>query len=251
MLFLGAVYFFTMCAIGCWTAWHRRTAWGYWEGHTTIGAILLSSGGGLSAPVFFFREEVWWWGWAYVASAALTFTALSEFVITLNRRHRFATHGKPWFSGMPKTASRTGITLIAIAFTASGAWRNPWLLDPTVNPDEGFFVRMFWTAVATTMTYLLALIALRVLRLRTDPRRTDHKTLNTYLASCVAGIVLAAVAIMAAHGYGSTPTTLVLASLLLAGLSGGKVLTAGRSWRHKNAEMRKPPPAISTDYSRY
>jgi len=251
MMTLGFIYFTFMCALGTWTAWQRRHAWGYWEHHTTTAMIALSTAGGLCAPILFFRNEIPWWGHAYVAASALTFYSLSEFTISLNRRHRFTTHTTPWFNDMTRTASITGTVIMVTAYMLSGAWRNPYLLDPAVNPDEGFFVRVFWTSVATTLSYLLAVIALRIIRLRADTRRGDKKILSLYLTSCIAGMILSFEAVEAAHGYGSTPGAIVVTVILLAGFSGGKVLTAGRSWRQKNAYMRKPPPAISTYQSRY
>jgi hypothetical protein len=213
--------------------------------------IALSTAGGFCAPILFFRNEIPWWGHAYVIAASLTYYSLSEFTISLNRRHRFATHTKPWFTGMTRTASITGTIILLAAYMLSGAWRNPYLLDPAVNPDEGFFIRVFWISVATTLSYLLAVIALRIIRLQADPERGDRKILNLYLISCVAGMSLSFEAVEAAHGYGGTPGAIVAAAILLAGFSGGKVWTAGRSWRQKNAYMRTPPPAISTYPNRY
>ena len=248
---IGFIYFTFMCGLGAWTAWQRRHAWGYWEGHTTKAMIALSTAGGFCAPILFWRNEIPHWGHAYVIAAALTFYSLSEFAISLNRRNRFSTDTKPWFTGMTRTASITETIIMLSAYILSGAWQNPYLLDPAINPNENFFVRVFWTSVATTLSYLLAVIAIRILRLRADPERGDKKILNLYLISCIAGMSLSLEAVAAARGYGNTPGAIVATVILLAGFSGGKVWTAGRSWRQKNAYMRKPPPAISTYPNRY
>jgi hypothetical protein len=94
-------------------------------------------------------------------------------------------------------------------------------------------VQIFWTTIAVELTYLLAVIAHQLVKLLADQRRGDRGPVTIYLGSCLAGIGLAVIAIAAAHGYGATPSVIVLAALLFGMMTGGNIGISGLSWRRK------------------
>jgi hypothetical protein len=125
-----------------------------------------------------------------------------------------------------------GLGVIVAAYIGSGAWQNPWLLDPAVTGlNTG--VKIFWTTIAVELTYLLAIIAHQLVKLLADQRRGDRGPVTIYLASCLAGIGLAVIAIAAAHGYGATPSLIVASALLFGMMTGGNIGISGLSWRRK------------------
>ena len=125
-----------------------------------------------------------------------------------------------------------GLGVIVAAYIGSGAWQNPWLLDPAVTGLNAG-VRILWTTIAVELSYLLAVIAHQLLKLLADKRRGDRGPITIYLGSCLAGIGLAVIAIAAAHGYGATPSMMVMSAVLFGLMTGGKIGISGLSWRRK------------------
>ena len=236
---VGCLFFTLMAALSMWSMWQRRNAWGWWESPTTTGVILLSVGGVFCTPVFFFRNEVSWWGHAYMVSAILVFLGLASFAVTLKRRESHQPPNVKDINVMITAPTVIGITVIVIAYIESGAWRNPWLLDPAVT-RETVGVRVLWTTVAALLAYLLSVIANQLLRLRADTRRGDRATITVYLASCFAGMGLAVIAVATAGGYGADPTIIVDAALLFGLMTGGKIGVGGLSWRRKVNRLSAP-----------
>jgi hypothetical protein len=239
---IGCVYFVLLATLGLWSVWQRRHAWGWWESPTTNGVILLAFGAWCVVPIFFGREHIWWWGHAYIAAAIFTFSGLAFFAITMERRQR---HGAPptLYIRLIVVPTIVGLVVIVAAYFASGAWQNPWLLDPSVT-EVNRGVRLLWMTVACELAYLLAVIAHQLVKLRADSRRGDRGPVTIYLASCAAGMGLAVIATAAAHGYGATPAIIVQASILFGLMTGGKIGISGLSWRRKTKRLSKPSRSL-------
>lgn len=225
----GCIFFIVLATLGVWSVWQRRHAWGWWESPTTTGVILLSAGAVCVTPVFFGRESIWWWGHAYIAADFFTFAGLAFFAITMQRRQQPGAHRSMRLIVMPTIV---GLGVIVAAYIGSGAWQNPWMLDPAVTGLNAG-VRILWTTIAVELGYLLAIIAHQLLKLLADKRRGDRGPIIIYLGSCLAGIGLAVIAIAAAHGYGATPSMMVVSAVLFGLMTGGKIGISGLSWRRK------------------
>lgn len=231
-VFAGVAFFFTIAALGIWSLWQRRHAWGWWESHTTIHVGLLVIGALLATPILFAREQLWWWGHSAVTSAVFVFSGLAAFAVTLKRRTDAD-------RGIAVSSSRSiivptaaGLTVIVADYFLSGASGNAWLLDPAAGPI-GVGARIFWLTVSVEQAYLLSVIATYLLILRADTRRGDRGPVTIYLGSCMAGMGLVVVAMGATGGYGATPAVLVGSAILVGLMTAGNVLTGGLSWRRK------------------
>ncbi len=217
--------------------WQRRHAWGWWESPTTIGVILLTAGAVCVTPVFFGREQIWWWGQSYIAATVFTFSGLAFFAITMERRQHHGVAPPMRSVRLIVLPTVVGLGVIIAAYIGSGAWQDPWLLDPAItglNPG----VPILWTTVACEMSYLLAIIAHQLVKLLTDKRRGDRGPVIIYLGSCLAGMGLAVISLAAAHGYGATPSVISMSAVLFGLMTGGKIGISGLSWRRKRHRIR-------------
>ena len=241
---IGCIFFIVLATLGLWSVWQRRHAWGWWESPTTIGVILLSAGAVCVTPVFFGREHIWWWGHSYIAADFLTFAGLAFFAITIERRQH---HGAPPLRSIRLIVIPTivGLGVIVAAYIGSGAWQNPWLLDPAVTGLNAG-VRILWTTIALELGYLLAIIAHQLLKLLADKRRGDRGPIIIYLGSCLAGMGLAVIAIAAAYGYGATPSIIVMSAVLFGLMTGGKIGISGLSWRRKRHRISERSRVTAT-----
>ena len=244
---LGIAFIFTaiMAALGMWSMWQRRDAWGIWESPRTTNTFLLTVSAILVAPIFALREIVWWWGYSYLAGAVLCFIALANFAALLR--------GRVWPRVKYKTLAQiepdrtksnfvvgltaAGIACVIALYFACGAGTNPWILVPTDN--QPILARLFWMSIAVLLTYQLAVIARCLLHLRKDPRRTDKGSVNAYLTVCVAGMLLALIAVTAAHGYGENMATMIVGSILTGVLTAGNTGISALSWRNKTGKGKQ------------
>jgi len=245
---LGIAFIFTtiMAALGLWSMWQRRHAWGVWESPLTTNALLLTVSAILVAPIFWLREIVWWWGYSYLAGAILCFIALANFAAVLRRR--VSPRGKcEMLAKIEPDRTRSnqivgptavGIACVIALYFASGAAANPWVLEPS-GANQPILAKLFWMSIAVLLTYHLAIISRYLLQLRKDPRRTDKGSINAYLTVCAAGMLLALIAITAAHGYGPNMTTMIAGSILLGILTAGNTGIAAVSWRRKSRQGKQ------------
>lgn len=230
---LGLAFIFTaiMAALGMWSMWQRRHAWGIWESPLTTNTFLLTVSAILVAPIFALREIVWWWGYSYLAGAVLCFIALANFAALLQRRKNPNRDHYRLITGI----TSVGMSTMILLYFACGAGTNPWILVPTDN--QPILARLFWMNIAVLLTYQLAVIARCLLHLRKDPRRTDKGSINAYLTVCVAGMLLALIAVTAAHGYGENMATMIVGSILTGVLTAGSTGISALSWRNKTGKQ--------------
>jgi hypothetical protein len=239
---IGCLFAVVLATLGLWSMWQRRHAWGWWESPTSIGVILLTAGAVCVTPMFFGRQHIGWWSHSYIAADFFTFAGLAFFAITMKRRQQ---HGAPPIRSIRLIVIPTivGLGVIVAAYIGSGAWQNPWLLDPAVTGlNTG--IRILWTTIACVLTYLLAIIAHQLVKLLADKRRGDRGPVIIYLGSCLAGMGLSVIAIAAAQGYGATPSLIVSSALLFGIMTSGKIGISGLSWRRKRHRMSEPSRSL-------
>lgn len=253
-MLIGAAFVAVMAGVGIWSIWQRRHAWGWWETPTTVNVVLLVLGAAFTIPAFMHRDvcapqtygvNVYcYWGHSYVIAAVLTFGSLASFIVGLKRRQRHGVPSRQWIRWVVIVPTVAAVAVMLGAYVWSGAVNDPWLLDPQSGaPNAG--VRVFWSAVAVVMAYLLALMAALLLRLRADSRRGDHGPILVYLGTCAAGVVLTVVAVATAAGFTVAQVIVVESAVLFALMVGGSATVAGLSWRRKVRRMSPAP----RDYS--
>lgn len=253
-MLIGAGFVIAMAAIGVWSIWQRRHAWGWWETPTTINVALLTIGALFTLPAFNHRrgctpqtygaDLYCYWGHSYVVGAVLVFTSFAWFAVGVKRRLSYDRPTRRWILALVKIPTVVGVTVMLVAYGVSGAASDPWLLDPQAGvPNSG--VRLFWSAIAVVMAYQLALIAALLLDLRADTRRGDRGPILVYLGTCAAGLALTVVAVATAAGFSANRVIVVESAVLFALMVGGGTGVAGLSWRRK---LRRLAPA-PRDYS--